>query len=624
MRTRLLLWLALTSVLVATAVRTSPCADDATSIFVMHVDGSQVRRVADVEGFPLLGSPRWSHDGKRLAFDAAGADPAARRWYVVNADGSGLRVMGLGGHPDWSPDDKQLVFAIGDNAAFTKGIWVQNVDGRGRALLAEGGQSPRWSPRDGALALANSNELEILDLVDSTRRKPAASAGAAAGFDWSPDAKQLALVTRGTNKNELWVVDVPDARKKSTLFAGDVDGYLAWSPDGKRLAISHARQIHLLNADGSGEPRAIPGQEGNNRMPAWSSDGQWIAFASTRKTPLLAPVAPTNRVVRLEELKRHSRGNIVYGLDLSLDGRQVLLGGKQDLEIWNIDDDSSNRVDLRGEWVSIAPDGHTVAQCGPLIKIAIGDLKTGKPVRDLHTGSMCLNVEFSPDGKRVVAGTIDKQVMVFDVASGKRVSVFNDHRAPITRVAFLPNNSEVASNGQDKMLRIWDAQTAKERLAIAHPEVAWGLAVSPDGRLIATGTGGPTEGHPIAQRVTPAKEYVIRLFDAGSGELVRELHGHTDVVYSLVFSPDGRTLASGGWDATIRVWDVATGRELASVQGQGSIYALAVTPDFSTLVAGGGENRSAGARIRRFPDEQVRVYRIIEDESAAQGVPSKQ
>jgi WD40 repeat protein len=317
--------------------------------------------------------------------------------------------------------------------------------------------------------------------------------------------------------------------------------------------------------------------------------------------------------VRLEEVRRHTRGAVVYGLDLTLDGRKALLGGKRDLEIWDWSTDESKLAALRGEWVAMSPDGHTIAQSGPLVKIALGDLNTGKPIRDIFVGVMCSHVRFSPDGNRIVAGTIDKQAFVYDVTSGKRICKFEKHQAPLTRVGFLPGGKEAVSSGQDEYVRVWNAETAEERLALKHPEVAWGLAISPDGRLIATGTGGHTFDSPILHKMIEAKENVIRLWDSATGELVRELHGHNDVIYSLIFSPDGRSVISGSWDATLRVWDVASGSELAAVKGQGTIYALAITPDGSHIIAGGGENRSAGQPIRRYRDEQVRVYRLIEE-----------
>ncbi len=593
-------------------------ADEPTAIFAMKIDGSEVRRVAEVEDYPRLAVPRWSHDGRHLAFDAASDDSKSRRLYLIGADGSALRPFGVGTHADWSPDDKQLVFGVEEQTAISQGIWVQNADGRGRVALSETGSAPRWSPIGGALVVLDGDSLVILDQIDGTRRKLDVPGGVLPGFDWSPDGNRLAFVTRTGDKRELWTVDVTDNARQQKLFSGDVDGYLGWSPDGKRLAVSLAGKIHLLNSDGSGTPQLIPDQHGKNRMPSWSSDGQWIAFASTRKTPALvrptsSPLADAKRKLSLEEVRRHTRGAVVYGLDLTLDGRKALLGGKRDLEIWDLASDQSSLVGLRGEWVAMSPDGHTIAQSGPLVKIALGDIVTGKPIRDLHVGTMCTNVRFSPDGKRIVTGTTDKQAQVFDMATGKRVCIFENHHAPITRVAFLPGGQEAVSNGQDQHTRIWNAETAQERLALAHPEVPWALAVSPDGRFIATGTGGSTFDNPILHKMHESKENMVRLWDTASGELIREMPGHTDVVYTMVFSPDGRTLVTGSWDATIRLWDVATGRELASAQGQGTIYALAITPDGTQIVAGGGENRSFGKPLRRYRDEQVRVYRILEE-----------
>jgi len=603
-------------------------ADEPTGIFVMKVDGSEVRRVAEVKDLPQLSSPRWSRDASQLAFDAGSDASETRRLYVIGAEGDLLRPIGLGAHADWSPDDKQLVFTVsGEAVAGEAGagegesapeIWVQNANGRGRLSLSAGGLAPRWSPRGGGLAVLDGGSLAILDLIDGTRRKLEVPGETLPGFDWSPDGTRLALVARAEDKHALWTVDAAGKDSPKKLLSGDVDGYLAWSPDGRRLAISLAGEIHLLNADGSGDAQPIAQQVGLNRMPAWSSDGASIAFVSTRKTPFLAPAvsrpaAQANRSLRLEEVRRHTRGAVVYGLDLTLDGRKVLLGGKRDLEIWDFESDTSKLVGLRGEWVAMSPDGHTIAQSGPLVKIALGDLNTGKPIRDVHVGTMCTNVRFSPDGKRIVTGTTDKQAQVFEVATGKRVCIFENHHAPITRVAFLPGGQEAVSNGQDQHTRIWNAETAQERLALAHPEVPWALAISPDGRFIATGTGGSTFDNPILHKMHESKENMVRLWDAASGELIREMPGHTDVVYSMVFSPDGRTLVTGSWDATMRLWDVETGRELASARGQGTVYALAITPDGTQIVAGGGENRSFGNPLRRYRDEQVRVYRIVEE-----------
>ncbi len=589
-------------------------ADTPTAIFVMKVDGSEVRRVAEVAG-RLATVPRWSHDGEQLVFDAGvpSKGDADRRLYVVQADGSGMRTLGVGAAADWSPDDKQLVFCVAGNDAASSGIFVQNANGQGRVRLADSGIAPRWSPRGEALLFLEGGTMVVLDLFRSEQRALDLPAQPLPGFDLSPDGKRIAVVTGTENEKQLWIVDTQGERPTKRFAAAKLGPNLSWSPDGKRLAIAIDGKMHLLEVGSEAPPALIPGQEDDSTMPAFSPDGQWLAFISTRATPTLARVTKTTRKVKLEEMRRHTRGGVVYGVDLSPDGRQALLGGTRDLEIWNLDTDETANVKLPGEWVSLSPDGHTVAQCGRQVKVMVGDIGTGKRVRDLHSGGVCTNADFPPDGKLVVSGTINDRVLVWEVDTGKQVCVFDKHDAPIMRVAFLPGGREVASNGQDKHLRVWNAKTGEQRLALEHPAVVWGLAVSPDGRLIATGTGGKTEGNPIMHRIVPDSTNVIRLWDAASGELVREMKGHTAVVHTMAFTPDGRTLVTGSWDGSLRLWDVASGDELAKAQGAGSVFIVAVTPDGTRIVVGGGENRTAGQPIRRYRDEQVRLYRIVEE-----------
>ena len=129
-------------------------------VYVMNADGGGKRRVVSVAAATAHLSPRWSHDGKRLAFEVID-DRDVRKSFVVNLDGTELKMIAELGRPDWSPDDKQLIL---DNDDWnSSAIFVHNIDGGGRMRLTEGAW-PRWS-RDGSrIAFCDKTTLKVLDL----------------------------------------------------------------------------------------------------------------------------------------------------------------------------------------------------------------------------------------------------------------------------------------------------------------------------------------------------------------------------------------------------------------------------------------------------------------------------
>ena len=90
-------------------------------------------------------------------------------------------------------------------------------------------------------------------------------------------------------------------------------------------------------------------------------------------------------------------------------------------------------------------------------------------------------------------------------------------------------------------VKIWDLSTGRVLDLRGHTGLVEGLACSPDGRRLATGSDDRT----------------VKLWDTTTGEEVFTLRGHTSGVLCVAFSPDGRRIASGGWDRTVRVWDTS-------------------------------------------------------------------
>lgn len=251
------------------------------AIYVMKADGSQLRKVVQVDGYKEFSSPVWSHDGTRLAFDALSLTSGTKKIFVVNVDGSQLQEVCDGETPDWSPDDKQIAWHYSGGKNLKAGVCVQNLDGKGRVHVADGA-GPRWSPDGAKLAYTNGHNVVVLDLITGDERglisEPIMQVSP--GFDWSPDGKRLAVVVRlDRRRKELWLVDTqgPSPKWKSRLRL-TLDQRVAWSPDGKRIVISASRRLMLLDPDGKSTYR-LPDQHGDSVEPDWSPDGKWLAFS---------------------------------------------------------------------------------------------------------------------------------------------------------------------------------------------------------------------------------------------------------------------------------------------------------------------------------------------------------
>ncbi|GLZ29034.1 hypothetical protein Lesp02_12240 [Lentzea sp. NBRC 105346] len=150
------------------------------------------------------------------------------------------------------------------------------------------------------------------------------------------------------------------------------------------------------------------------------------------------------------------------------------------------------------------------------------------------------------------------------------------HTDYVNAALFTPDGKRLVTAGKNKTVRIWDLSNRREPRQVALLDIghnAHSLAMTPDGRRIAVGGGGTLAAQVWDISGTPAKIATVR--------------GHTDVIYSVALSADGGTLATGSWDHTVKLWDVATGQELSTVGGFTlNVKPVAFSPTGHTLAAG--------------------------------------
>ncbi|MEQ1608674.1 MAG: TIR domain-containing protein [Hyphomonadaceae bacterium] len=184
-------------------------------------------------------------------------------------------------------------------------------------------------------------------------------------------------------------------------------------------------------------------------------------------------------------------------------------------------------------------------------------------------------VAFSPDGTRLATAGDDKTARLWDAKTGAPLALSKGHEQTVIAVAFSPDGTRLATASGDKTARLWDAKTGTELAVLkGHEQTVIAVAFSPDGTRLATASVDAT----------------ARLWDAKTGAPLAVLKGHEGFVTAVAFSPDGTRLATAGDDKTARLWDAKTGAPLAVFKGhEQAITAVAFSPDGTRLATAGDD-----------------------------------
>jgi hypothetical protein len=252
-----------------------------------------------------------------------------------------------------------------------------------------------------------------------------------------------------------------------------------------------------------------------------------------------------------------------------------------------------------------SPDGTRIVSGSSDETVRVWDASTGAVLRTLegHTSSVW-SVAFSPDETLIVSSSGDQTgiTRIWDASTGAVLHTLEGHTGSVHSIAISLDGTRIVSGSRDRTMRIWDASTgAVLRTLKGHTSSVWSVAFSPDETRIVSGSGDQT----------------VRVWDAGTGAFLRTLEGHTSWVRSVAFSPDGTRIVSGSDDRTVRVWDASTGAVLRTLKGHTDyMRSVAFSPDGTRIVSGSDDetvrvwDASTGAVITTLKASIGLVYSV--------------
>jgi RNA polymerase sigma factor (sigma-70 family) len=446
--------------------------------------------------------------------------------------------------------------------------------------------------------------------------------GVVTGLLYSPDGKWLASVSTDSSDAtaRLWDAETGKERFRVAITVrGDNPGRepdrepraLGFSADSRRFLVVDAVSVRAFDTrDGKELSSSKHTDPARNDAPligaAVAPGGETVVLARLNGRHEIRDTA-TGELRVTGEHPFHGRGNHVLVV-FSPDGRRFLFAGqvdhsepvfdsatgKQTTQI-RADNGYLNRLQFLPDGKSIVglPIYSTLEERPTKDQVTVFAADTGRILRKIDVDGAS-TIAVSPDGKLLVTGNAQKGGLRFlDFESGKEVGQIKTPPSLI-HLAFAPSGKWLAgTRATSGTISVWNVRERRNHPASPEPAWYYGTVFTPDGRgLVLPQRGLSQRGRPLIDwrtgseirrlanvepdgRMDPIlspdlriyavrdQRGPIRLLDAETGREVRTLTGHPGGASSMVFSRDGRRLASCGWDKVIRVWNTADGREIA-------------------------------------------------------------
>ena len=554
------------------------------------------------------------------------------------------------------PDEGPVVLAAAKSNETVKDYAQWELPEKAKARLGKGGINViEFSPDGTQLAVGSNIGVWLYDV--ETGEEKSLFTGKCLCLDFSPDGRFLASSGGHSGRTEIQVWEVATGREMPLIDRYDSASALRFSSDGKTLVSlgSSGNSISRLNVEtGRGKTKHLKtGLFGiglfssedftgiyaitHDRIAIGGTDGKiklWDVTTRKKLSTLRGHIDLSLQLLDKPSRRKPSfipsQKNQVLAVAFSRDGTRLASGSTdKTVRLWDLtNEDEWITLQKHTDWTNVLAfslDGKMLASGSADKTVQLWNTATGEPLATL-TGHLngITALAFSPDGNTLASGSTDGTVRFWQTETGTLLANrITGHTQLMKAATFFQDSSTLVSVAFNGVITFWDLKTSKNSTIQAAGHRDWfpTLAFSPDGAKLASVGAESTMifdgGHGVLLATWRA-DHLIRLTDVRTGRELATL-GYPKGVDELTFSPDGKAVAFGG-SGEIRLWNTETGEEQeipladweTGIRNMPRVSALAFSPDGTRLISGTQRGRvqmwnvATGGALAAFEEPTVR------------------
>ncbi|MBD2464133.1 TIR domain-containing protein [Oscillatoria sp. FACHB-1407] len=489
--------------------------------------------------------------------------------------GIGLLVAGVAGFTALQATTKIRVAEVRLQTAASSEQFLSGQPFQALLIALESGQalqdrfrlgSSEWSDLQPRIVVALQQSMNGIGERNTLNNIPG-SRDSLTDIKFSPDNRIVTAVGLSTFK--MWNAQTGELLQtfgeEENLSMG-----INLSPDSKTIALHIEDTIQLKDVATGDVLHTFKGHSYGISGTNFSPDGRTIASVGIGDGTIKLWDVATGQQLRTFE----SNQNVVISVNFSPDGRVITCNNDTTIEMWEVATGKPLPA-LKGnqsQVVSFSPDGSTIASLGNDNTIKVWDVMTGEPLRTLEGIQDTLNsISFSPNGRTIAADGGDNTIKVWEAATGKLLGTLIQ-QSSVNSIHFSPDGNILVSLGSDNTIKVWETATGKLLHTFQSNQSVSGIIFSSDGKTLASGSIYGT----------------IKLWDLATGKPFNILEEDGSFPPSIHFNPNSKTLASYSNGTTIKLWDVATGKLLHTLSHQEQVSSIVFSLDGKTIASGSG------------------------------------